>query len=288
MGAWSCATATRSCRSMRAKRRAFCGARSIRWSRTLGDDNPHRPRIPQHRRVARRICRRTPNADPSRSPSGSARRTSREPGSRGWSPSGPAVGRAIDDAIRSVNGEPGRPESFDALHELLEAQPYRLAYWRTASHEINYRRFFDVNTLAGLRVENPDVFAATHQADRRADSRRQGPGASASTTPTASSTPRAISTCCRSLPRAVWVSSGAKRRRTSDRPLYVVAEKILSGGERLPTRWAVHGTTGYNFLNDLNGLFVDVAQARRMRRVYARADRRDGAVRRRPLRRASG
>ena len=56
---------------------------------------------------------------------------------------------------RSFNGEPGKAESFDALHELLEAQPYRLAYWRTASHEINYRRFFDINTLAGLRVEDP-------------------------------------------------------------------------------------------------------------------------------------
>ena len=59
-----------------------------------------------------------------------------------------------------------RPEiasSFDALHRLLEAQAYRLAYWRTASHEINYRRFFDINTLAGLRIENKEVFDATHQ-----------------------------------------------------------------------------------------------------------------------------
>ena len=75
----------------------------------------------------------------------------------------PAVGEAIDVAVREVNGEAGRPESFDALHELLEAQAYRLSYWRTASHEINYRRFFDVNQLAGLRVEDPEVFAATHK-----------------------------------------------------------------------------------------------------------------------------
>ena len=66
-------------------------------------------------------------------------------------------------AVRRFNGEPGRPDSFDRLHDLLESQAYRLAYWRTASHEINYRRFFDVNTLAGLRVEDPEVFAATHQ-----------------------------------------------------------------------------------------------------------------------------
>jgi len=66
-------------------------------------------------------------------------------------------------ALRRYNGVPGEPRSFDALHELLEEQAYRLAYWRTASHEINYRRFFDVNTLAGLRVEDPDVFTSIHQ-----------------------------------------------------------------------------------------------------------------------------
>ncbi|MGH9411631.1 MAG: alpha-amylase family glycosyl hydrolase, partial [Vicinamibacterales bacterium] len=75
----------------------------------------------------------------------------------------PRIRQHIDAAIREFNGVPGRPESFDALHELLEVQAYRLAYWRTASHEINYRRFFDINTLAGLRVESDVVFAAIHQ-----------------------------------------------------------------------------------------------------------------------------
>src|SRR5262245_24760249 len=70
---------------------------------------------------------------------------------------------ASQTASRQLNGTPGQPGSFDRLHELLEAQAYRLAYWRTASHEINYRRFFDVNTLAGIRVEVPEVFAATHK-----------------------------------------------------------------------------------------------------------------------------
>ena len=89
----------------------------------------------------------------------------------------PAVGEQIEAALHTFNGEPGRPESFNELHELLESQPYRLSYWRTASHEINYRRFFDVNTLAGLRVERPEVFAATHKLletllQRRDDRRR--------------------------------------------------------------------------------------------------------------------
>ena len=92
-----------------------------------------------------------------------ARDTARAAGRRGA-----GVCEAIEAAVREVNGTPGDPASFDALHELLEAQAYRLAYWRTASHEINYRRFFDVNTLAGLRVED----------DRRCSTRRTGCSAS--------------------------------------------------------------------------------------------------------------
>jgi (1->4)-alpha-D-glucan 1-alpha-D-glucosylmutase len=69
---------------------------------------------------------------------------------------------AIAEVVECINGTPGDPASFEALHELLEAQAFRLAYWRVASDEINYRRFFDVNELAGLRTENEAVFDATH------------------------------------------------------------------------------------------------------------------------------
>src|SRR5262245_1183779 len=75
----------------------------------------------------------------------------------------PAVRAAIEAAIAQLNGRAGDGSSFDALHEMLEAQVYRLSYWRAASHEINYRRFFDINTLAGLRIEQGQVFDATHQ-----------------------------------------------------------------------------------------------------------------------------
>jgi (1->4)-alpha-D-glucan 1-alpha-D-glucosylmutase len=191
-----------------------------------------------------------------------------------------AIREAIEEAIQRFNGSPGDPASFDELHELLETQAYRLAHWRTASHEINYRRFFDVNGLAGLRVEHQEVFDATHRllgelirddkvhavridhpdglfdparyfemlqelaARSRGDATAPGPIAGQSLT------------------------DGGPRRPF--RPLYVVAEKILSGAERLPVRWAVHGTTGYNYLNDLNGIFIDAASARRTRRVYAK------------------
>ena len=74
----------------------------------------------------------------------------------------PRIREHIAAAVRAFNGTAGEPATFDRLHDVLEAQPYRLAYWRTALHEINYRRFFDINQLAGLRMEDPRVFAATH------------------------------------------------------------------------------------------------------------------------------
>ncbi len=73
----------------------------------------------------------------------------------------------VETALPRFNGVPGNPASFDPLHRLLEAQAYRLAFWRVSGEEINYRRFFDVNDLVGLRQEFPDVFAATHHLLRR-------------------------------------------------------------------------------------------------------------------------
>src|SRR5262249_56632172 len=66
-------------------------------------------------------------------------------------------------ALRECNGKVGEPQSFDLLDRLIDAQPYRLAFWRVAGEEINYRRFFDIDKLAAIRVELPEVFQATHQ-----------------------------------------------------------------------------------------------------------------------------
>ena len=172
----------------------------------------------------------------------------------------PAITRHILEAVTRVNGTPGQPGSFDALHDLLEAQAYRLSYWRTASHEINYRRFFDINTLAGIRVERQEVFDETHRllGQLIRDGRVQGVRVDH---PDGLFDPARYFEMLQSLARdAAGINA----------PIYVVAEKILSGRERLPLRWAVHGTTGYNFLNDLNGLFVDASQQRRLRRTYAK------------------
>ena len=172
---------------------------------------------------------------------------------------------AAANIVAQFNGTPGDPRSFDRLHDLLETQAYRLAYWRSAAHEINYRRFFDVNTLAGLRVEDEQVFEAIHRllATMLRDGQLHGVRVDH---PDGLFDPAKYFDMLQDLAAAAW----GIERRPDGRPLYVVAEKILSARETLPRNWYVHGTTGYNFLNQLNGLFVHPGHARRMRRAYAK------------------
>ena len=183
------------------------------------------------------------------------------------------INAEIAAAVEHVNGTPGDPASFNTLHELLEAQAYRLSYWRTASHEINYRRFFDVNTLAGMCIERTEVFEATHRllAQLLASGRLQGVRVDH---PDGLFDPAKYFEMLQEL-----AERGTARKAGTDvsaqqghvgAQLYVVAEKILSGRERLPSTWKVHGTTGYNYLNDQNGVFVDMVQARRLRRGYSK------------------
>ena len=170
-----------------------------------------------------------------------------------------------DRVLEEFHGVPGQPRSFDALHDLLEHQAYRLAYWRTASHEINYRRFFDVNTLAGLRVEDASVFASIHKLLAKLLHEQRVTGVRIDH-PDGLFDPAKYFDMLQDLAAESWDTV----RAPGTRPLYVVAEKILSGRERLPAGWAVHGTTGYNFTNQVNGLFVSPEHARRMRRIYAK------------------
>jgi (1->4)-alpha-D-glucan 1-alpha-D-glucosylmutase len=180
----------------------------------------------------------------------------------------PEVRQRIEEAVRRFNGEPGRGESFDSLHALLETQPYRLAYWRAALHEINYRRFFDVNTLAGIRVEVPEVFETTHRL--LGELLRTGKVTGVRIDhPDGLFDPARYFKDLQAL-AARSANGGESPAGANERSVYVVAEKILSTGERLPACWAVDGTTGYNYLNDLNGIFVSSAKAKRMRRIYSR------------------
>ncbi len=177
----------------------------------------------------------------------------------------PQILQHIQNGVRTFNGAPGDPASFNLLHDLLEEQVYRLSYWRTASHEINYRRFFDINSLAGLRVEDPDVFGAIHQLLAKLLAERRVTGVRIDHVDGLFDPARYFE-WLQDLAATAWGIS----RTPDERPLYVVVEKILSEGEHLPSGWAVHGTTGYNFLNQVNGLFVDSSNARRMGRVYTR------------------
>ncbi|HEY2386560.1 MAG TPA: malto-oligosyltrehalose synthase [Candidatus Binatia bacterium] len=167
------------------------------------------------------------------------------------------VAAHVEAAVAAANGRAGTPASFDALHALLEVEAYRLAYWRTAFHEINYRRFFDVNALIGLRVERPEVFAATHA--RILELAHGG----------AITGIRVDHLDGLFDPRAYLARlRGALAR--GGKPVYTVAEKILVSGEQLPDDWALEGTTGYDFLNDVAGLFIDRRNAGAMRRVWER------------------
>jgi len=170
----------------------------------------------------------------------------------------PEIRAFVEDNLRLFNGTPGDSRSFDLLDALLDQQAYRLAFWRVAGEEINYRRFFDVNELAAIRMEDPRVFEATHR--RITGLVREG-----------------VVTGLRiDHPDGLYAPAEYFRRLQAacggheDRPFYIVAEKILAAGERLPENWAVAGTTGYEFLNLLNGIFVDRLQARAMDQIYTR------------------
>ena len=167
----------------------------------------------------------------------------------------PDLHAAIVAASTEISGTPGNPSSFDALHELLERQCYRLAYWRVAADDINYRRFFDVNDLAALRMENDAVFEATHRlvlellGEGKLDGLRIDH-------------PDGLYD-----PAQYFQKLQAKAREVTHRDVYLLVEKITASFERLPP-WPVHGTTGYNFANVVNGLFVESRAKARLDRVY--------------------
>jgi (1->4)-alpha-D-glucan 1-alpha-D-glucosylmutase len=173
----------------------------------------------------------------------------------------PAIAAFLDDSVRRFNGTPGEPESFDPLHALLEEQAYRPAYWRVAADEINYRRFFDVDKLAALRVERPEVFAATHRLVL--DLVSQGKiHALRIDHPDGLYDPAGY---FRALREAVAAHGGA-----GDPSLYIVAEKILIPPETLREDWPVAGTTGYDFANLVGRLLMDPQGEVPISRLYER------------------
>ncbi len=197
-----------------------------------------------------------------------------------------ALAQAIEHALarlRVAAGGAGRasggPAALDRLDALIEAQAYRLAFWRVAADEINYRRFFDINDLAALRAERREVFDATHRlvldlaASGRADGLRIDH-------PDGLADPAGYFARLQQRYAQLIGRPGAALAAADNapaRPLYVVAEKITAAHEQVPASWAIYGTTGYRFANVVNGLFVDPQAKSRIDRAW-RAFAREEAV----------
>jgi (1->4)-alpha-D-glucan 1-alpha-D-glucosylmutase len=158
----------------------------------------------------------------------------------------PAFKAALDECLIQVGG----PEGVDLLDRILDRQAYRVGYWRIASEELNYRRFFDITDLIAVRVELPDVFDSRHMEVLGLLNAGHVTGL-----------------------RVDHVDGlrdpAAYLRRLHFAP-YVIVEKILASDEELPDDWEQSGTTGYDFLNYLNGLFVSPEGVKTLGEVYRR------------------
>jgi (1->4)-alpha-D-glucan 1-alpha-D-glucosylmutase len=180
----------------------------------------------------------------------------------------PAIDRAVDRALQVFNGTPEDAVAIERLHELLEAQAYRLSSWRVAADEINYRRFFDINDLAALRMEDESAFEATHRfvlamaANGRIDGLRIDH-------PDGLYDPEQYFQRLQTrYAELAGLQLPPGENGWPPRPLYVVIEKIAASHEKLPETWAVYGTSGYRYAALVNGVFVDTEAADEMERVY--------------------
>ncbi len=174
----------------------------------------------------------------------------------------PVLADYVRSRLAELNGTVGDPASFDRLEAILTQQHYRLAFWRVSGEDINYRRFFDINDLAAIRVEREDVFEETHRL--------------------------LLSLVEQGLVTGVRIDHidglydpgaylqhlrdrlQAAAARWTDREIPIYVEKILEEGEPLPADWPVAGTSGYDFMAHNDGLFVDRVAVLEMTRTYER------------------
>jgi len=205
-----------------------------------------------------------------------------------------AIGAFIDGNVAIFNGTKGDPRSFDLLDALLREQVYRISHWRVATEEINFRRFFDINSLGAIRVEDPAVFEATHRlifklvetgkinglrvdhADglldpedyiRRLQSgcfiRMYGGTLEEQQQPADNGNEDGEEAVREKYARVMAADPSYK-------PFYIIGEKILIKAEKLPDSWQVFSTTGYDFAVQANGLFVDTSNAKVFETLYTR------------------
>jgi len=168
---------------------------------------------------------------------------------------------ALRGRLHELAGQGGRLPALlaalpnEAVHELLEAQRWRLAFWKTAGAEINYRRFFDINDLAGLRMESPEVFARTHEKLAELLSRPGVDGVRIDHVD------------------GLYDPRGYLHRLRELGAPHVWVEKILAARESVPASWPVDGTTGYEVLNDLLRVLIWPGGERPLSRVWERHGR---------------
>jgi (1->4)-alpha-D-glucan 1-alpha-D-glucosylmutase len=170
------------------------------------------------------------------------------------------VQRFVRDNLRIFNGKRNHPGSFRNLDRLLTEQAYVLAYWRNVNEGINYRRFFNITDLLGVRVEDPMVFEAIHAVVLHLIERRVVTGLRIDHID-------GLRDPLGYLQRLQERAGGSQQHGNN---LYVIVEKILSGVEKLPREWPVAGTTGYEYLNAVNRLFVHPQGAREIEEIYYR------------------
>jgi (1->4)-alpha-D-glucan 1-alpha-D-glucosylmutase len=166
----------------------------------------------------------------------------------------------LDEVLERVRGKKGEPATLEDLAALLSDQAYRLSFWRVALHEINYRRFFDVNDLAAIRVEDPEVFAAVHALPLRLAKEGLVTGLRIDH----------VDGLYDPLGYLQKLQESWRIETAGSNGAYVVVEKILAREERLPAEWPVAGTTGYEFMNLVTGVLVDVPRVWRLHRLTER------------------
>ncbi|MBD2085901.1 malto-oligosyltrehalose synthase [Trichocoleus sp. ST-U3] len=165
----------------------------------------------------------------------------------------PEVQEFIDSNIEFFNGEKGNPESFNSLDRLLSEQFYRLSFWKVGAEELNYRRFFTVNELISVKVEEIKVFHKTHNFISQLVESGTITGLRID-----------------HIDGLYDPSEYLQRLRNKAGDVYITVEKILEHKEDLPAYWPIEGTSGYDFLNYVNGIFCRTESEERFTEIYSR------------------
>jgi (1->4)-alpha-D-glucan 1-alpha-D-glucosylmutase len=161
----------------------------------------------------------------------------------------------LEKVLAELNGDPKVPESFDRLHQLMEEQNYRLAYWKTGTHEINYRRFFAIDTLVGVRMGVQDVFEESHRLLKELVQEGIVTGVR-------------IDHIDGLWNPAQYLQRLAALTDRDGNPAYSLVEKILTEKEDLPPDWMTHGTTGYDFAGSLINLLIASKSENEFTHIY--------------------